>query len=138
MRPRPRRERRARGSDRRRDLELVRLRRAQHHARPRARRPMSLDEARRTRAEALLGHTFADPSLLAAALTHPNAAGQGGPDWQRLEFLGDSVLNVAVSEAIFLRHPEVPEGGLTKLRATMVSGPALTEVFVQRIAVTWR
>ncbi|MEZ5304905.1 MAG: ribonuclease III [Verrucomicrobiales bacterium] len=79
--------------------------------------------------EERLGHEFADPRLLQEALTHPSVAYEShGPrfDNQRLEFLGDAVLQLALTEELFRRFPEKDEGFLTKTRARLVSRAALT------------
>ncbi len=78
----------------------------------------------------LLGHTFADPAVLREALTHPsyrNEHPDEGRDNQRLEFLGDSVLGLAVSEALFQARPDAAEGTLTTVRARVVSEPVLAD-----------
>ncbi|MGB0589284.1 MAG: ribonuclease III [Myxococcota bacterium] len=83
-----------------------------------------------------LGYTFEDASLLHRALTHTsyvNELGGGeGPspalDNERLEFLGDAVLQLAVSEWLFERFPDVSEGALTQRRAAIVNADALAEV----------
>jgi len=71
-----------------------------------------------------VGHTFARPDLLRQALTHASFGHekrQHLPDNQRLEFLGDAVLQLAVTEELYRRFPELPEGRLTVLRATLVN-----------------
>jgi ribonuclease-3 len=71
-----------------------------------------------------LGHTFADQDLLRLALTHASFGHekrQRVPDNQRLEFLGDAVLQLAVTTELFRRFPEMPEGRLTVLRARLVN-----------------
>jgi ribonuclease-3 len=71
-----------------------------------------------------LGHTFADPELLRLALTHASFGHekrQRVPDNQRLEFLGDAVLQLAVTAELYRRFPELPEGRLTVLRARLVN-----------------
>ena len=68
---------------------------------------------------AALGHRFSDVGLLGLALTHPSAT-NGGADNQRLEFLGDAVLELCVSHEIYARHPGMREGELTQLRAALV------------------
>jgi ribonuclease-3 len=82
--------------------------------------------------EAALGYTFRDRDLLARALTHRshlNEPKRGGQDDnERLEFLGDAVLNLAVSEALIDRRPEATEGALSKWRARLVSEPTLARV----------
>lgn len=72
-----------------------------------------------------LGHTFSNPSLLAQALTHRSV---GVPHNERLEFLGDSVLNCAVAALIYARNPEMPEGQLSRMRANLVNQSALAEI----------
>jgi ribonuclease-3 len=90
--------------------------------------------------EAALGHRFARPELLVHALTHRSQAYElamemtGRPDEgeradnERLEFLGDAVLGVAVAEALFLSHPDWQEGELTRMRAQLVSRRHMAEV----------
>ena len=71
-----------------------------------------------------LGHSFADEDLLRQALTHASFGHekrQRLPDNQRLEFLGDAVLQLAVTAELFRRFPEWPEGRLTVLRARLVN-----------------
>lgn len=72
-----------------------------------------------------LGYVFSDASLCAAALTHRSA---GAKHNERLEFLGDSILNCAVARMLYDAHPRVDEGALSRLRASLVSGEALAEV----------
>ncbi len=68
-----------------------------------------------------LGYHFGDPKLLVTALTHPSYGGDHHvPHYQRLEFLGDAVLELAVSEYLFSELPEVDEGKLTRIRAALV------------------
>ncbi|MDR0897184.1 MAG: ribonuclease III [Oscillospiraceae bacterium] len=73
---------------------------------------------------AALGHRFKNQRLLSLALTHPSAGGAEG-DNQRLEFLGDAVLELCVSEALFARHAEWQEGDLTQMRAALVREESL-------------
>ena len=77
------------------------------------------------RLEAALGHGFGRPELLRQALTHRSF---GSPHNERLEFLGDSVLGVVVTETLYLTHPDLSEGRLAKLRAAVVNARALAEV----------
>ncbi len=75
---------------------------------------------------AALGHDFADPGLLLDALTHRSwCAENGGASNERLEFLGDAVLGLVIAERAFGGRPELPEGQLAKIRASVVSAPAL-------------
>lgn len=71
-----------------------------------------------------------DPALLDLALTHRSWAHENGglPTNERLEFLGDSVLGIVVTEYLYRAHPDVPEGQLAKMRAATVSEPALAAV----------
>lgn len=74
--------------------------------------------------ERALNYTFTKKSLLRLALTHPSL----GPHHnQRLEFLGDAVLEVCVSEKIYARHPEMQEGAMTQLRQKLVREEKLAE-----------
>jgi ribonuclease-3 len=70
------------------------------------------------------------PSLLERALTHRSFAYEHGglPTNERLEFLGDSVLGLVVTDSLFHRHPDLPEGQLAKLRAAVVNMRALADV----------
>ena len=71
-----------------------------------------------------------DVSLLLRALTHRSYAYENGglPNNERLEFLGDSVLGLVVTDTLYATHPELPEGQLAKLRAAVVNMRALAEV----------
>lgn len=71
-----------------------------------------------------------DGALLERAVTHRSYAYENGglPTNERLEFLGDSVLGLIVTEELFRRHPDLPEGQLAKLRAAVVNARALAEV----------
>jgi ribonuclease-3 len=79
---------------------------------------------------AALGVPDLDPGLLERALTHRSFAYENGglPTNERLEFLGDSVLGVVVTEALFRGHPDLSEGRLAKLRAAVVNARALADV----------
>ncbi|MEI2712603.1 MAG: ribonuclease III [Nocardioides sp.] len=74
-----------------------------------------------------------DPELLERALTHRSYAYENGgiPTNERLEFLGDSVLGVVVTETLYLTHEDLSEGQLAKLRAAVVNARALAEVAVR-------
>ncbi|HEX5961321.1 MAG TPA: ribonuclease III [Rhodanobacteraceae bacterium] len=71
-----------------------------------------------------LGYRFADEALLQLALTHRSA---GRPNNERLEFLGDALVNLVVAEMLFDTRPRASEGELSRLRAQLVSEPALAE-----------
>ena len=72
-----------------------------------------------------LGYECRDPALLEAALTHRSA---GGPHNERLEFLGDAVLNCVVAMLVFREFGAADEGELSRFRASLVSGEALEKV----------
>ena len=78
-----------------------------------------------TALEKAIGHSFRRPALLKQALTHPSL---GHNHNQRLEFLGDAVLELCVSEKIYDRHPEMHEGAMTQLRQKLVREEKLAEV----------
>ncbi len=77
-----------------------------------------------------LGAPDLDDDLLVLALTHRSFAYENGglPTNERLEFLGDSVLGLIVTERLYLRHPDLSEGRLAKLRAAVVNAHALAQV----------
>ena len=75
--------------------------------------------------ERLLGHAFRDPELARQALTHRS---HGTPHNERLEFLGDSLLNCAVATLLYERFPRLPEGDLSRLRAALVNQASLSSV----------
>ena len=79
---------------------------------------------------AQLGVPDLDAELLERALTHRSYAYENGglPTNERLEFLGDSVLGVVVTETLFRTHPDLSEGRLAKLRAAVVNARALADV----------
>ena len=72
-----------------------------------------------------IGHAFADPALLAQALTHRSAAPVHN---ERLEFLGDGVVNLVAAEALFQRWPKADEGVLTRARAELVREASLAAI----------
>ena len=73
----------------------------------------------------LLAHDFKNASLLAQALTHRS---HGSANNERLEFLGDSVLNCVIAHELYQRYPKLPEGDLSRLRAHLVKEPTLSEI----------
>jgi ribonuclease-3 len=75
--------------------------------------------------EKKIGYRFADINLLELALTHPSCDLNSG-DNQRLEFLGDAVLDLVVAETLYRHHPDWDEGALDHMRASLVNGSALT------------
>ncbi|RDB43232.1 ribonuclease III [Halomonas sp. DQ26W] len=72
-----------------------------------------------------IGHTFGDDALLELAMTHRSFGGQNN---ERLEFLGDSIVNFVIAEALFERFPQAREGQLSRLRARLVRGQTLAEL----------
>lgn len=70
-------------------------------------------------------HRFANPGLLDQALTHRSA---GAPHNERLEFLGDALVNLMVAEALYQRWPQADEGALTRARAELVRESALAPI----------
>ena len=82
--------------------------------------------------EEKLGYRFRDRGLLEHAMTHSSYAnehrGTGLTSNERLEFLGDSVLGVVVADYLFRKHPDMPEGELTRTRAALVCEGSLHEV----------
>ena len=75
-----------------------------------------------------IGYSFNEPSLLEAALSHtslPSSTGDAS-SFERMEFLGDSVLGLIVAEELFLKHPKYAEGKLSKLKSKIVSRKMLT------------
>ncbi|MEN9576523.1 MAG: hypothetical protein RL514_4378 [Verrucomicrobiota bacterium] len=80
--------------------------------------------------QARLGHSFRDPALLLLALTHPSISHESGTDQnhnQRLEYLGDAVLQLALTRELYDRYPQHDEGPLTKIRAQLVNQVSLAE-----------
>ncbi len=79
------------------------------------------------RLQQALGHTFSRPELLVQALTHRSYAALNN---ERLEFLGDSVLNCSVARVLYDAFPDLPEGSLSRLRANLVRQETLAEIAV--------
>ncbi len=81
--------------------------------------------------EKILSHRFKEVKLLCTALTHSSHANEQSDkvaDNERLEFLGDAVLEVTVSAELYQRFPDAPEGALTRMRARLVSEPTLARL----------
>lgn len=77
-----------------------------------------------------IGYTFKNEALLARALTHSSYANEvksSSGSYERLEFLGDSVLSLVIAEYIFKNYRDLPEGDLTRMRASVVCEAALCE-----------
>lgn len=85
------------------------------------------------RLEKRLGYTFSDRSYMETALTHSSYANERGgrASNERLEFLGDAVLGFCAAKEIFRLYPDMPEGGLTRLRAELVCEASLHQVAME-------
>lgn len=99
-------------------------------------RPLSSSSDRvspqiQARAEELLGHTFANPALLKESLTHASVADNRLNSNERMEFLGDAILDLIICEALYLRFPEYLEGELTKVKSAVVSRKTCAEVSIE-------
>ena len=82
--------------------------------------------------ETRIGYHFSDPSLLLTALTHASYTNEkGDPSYERLEFLGDAVLQIAVSRYLYQRFADIPEGVLTRYRQHLVCEPTLAKIAVE-------
>lgn len=77
------------------------------------------------RLRAALGYNFRRPEWLEEALTHRSASANNN---ERLEFLGDALLNLVVAEVLYHRHPKASEGELSRLRASLVKGETLAKL----------
>ena len=79
--------------------------------------------------EKIIGYSFRNKSLISEALTHSSYANEHRLNYmsnnERLEFLGDAVLEISISEYLYNRYPDEPEGYLTKMRASIVCEPTL-------------
>jgi ribonuclease-3 len=75
--------------------------------------------------ETAFGYAFAQPALCQMALTHRSV---GAEHNERLEFLGDSILNCSVARMLYDAHPDADEGALSRLRATLVNGETLAQI----------
>lgn len=77
-----------------------------------------------------LGYTFESPGLLRLALTHRSVSSEDPTrsDNERLEFLGDAVLQLVITDLLYESYPRLAEGQMAKVRAAVVSGPALAEI----------
>jgi ribonuclease-3 len=88
--------------------------------------------------EEIGGYRFRDPTVLATALTHSSYLHEHPDvemeDFERLEFLGDAVVDLVIGELLYQNHPEATEGELTAMRAQLVSGPPLSHL-AQRLGL---
>lgn len=81
--------------------------------------------------EALFSYRFDDKRLLEEALTHSSAKSERNPSNERMEFFGDAVLGLVVTEMLYHEFPEYPEGELTRLKSILVSRESLAEKAVE-------
>ena len=88
----------------------------------------TFDPAEREALEALTGHEFGNPGLLEQAITHRSAAGVGRHGYERLEFLGDRVLGMAVAWMVFRSFPDEAEGKLSMRLVELVRKETLADV----------
>ncbi|QFU76514.1 ribonuclease III [Halioglobus maricola] len=82
-------------------------------------------ELKAARLQRALGYEFADKALLELALTHRSA---GNRNNERLEFLGDSIVNHIIAETLYHKFPSASEGDMSRMRAALVKGDTLAEV----------
>mgnify|MGYP006133376079 FL=1 len=75
--------------------------------------------------ESILGHTFKNKALIKIALTHRSAKGENN---ERLEFLGDGILNFIVAELLYVRFQQLSEGDLSRLRSQLVKESTLCDI----------
>lgn len=87
--------------------------------------PLRTSDELKTWVEHSFGYVFSQPALCDAAMTHRSA---GADHNERLEFLGDSVLNCCVARLLYDAHGQADEGALSRLRATLVSGETLAQI----------
>lgn len=89
------------------------------------------EQEQKTRlAQQIVGYAFTQVDYLTAAITHPSAT-EGMPvmySYERLEFLGDSILGAIVAATVFEKFPDLDEGGLTRIKVALVSGSMLSDV----------
>ena len=92
--------------------------------------PQSAAAERIEHIERICNHTFANRELITAAITHPSAVEHlpVSASYERLEFLGDSILGAIVATDLFERFRDMDEGKLTRLKISLVSGKTLSRV----------
>ena len=92
--------------------------------------PCAADTERVRHIESICGHQFRNRDLVLAAITHPSAAERlpVSASYERLEFLGDSILGAIVATDLFERFGDMDEGELTRLKIALVSGKQLSAV----------
>lgn len=87
--------------------------------------------------EKILGYNFTNKKLISTALTHSsfaNESGKSGDNYERLEFLGDAILEFITSEYIFYKFKNLPEGKLTRIRASLVCEKTLN-IFAHKLKI---
>ncbi|MFT6332647.1 MAG: ribonuclease-3 [Lentimonas sp.] len=89
---------------------------------------MSLNQIKEFQSK--ISYHFKDESLLEEALTHPSVS-KKGKNYQRLEFLGDTVLSLIIAELLIKKYPDAQEGDLSKRRAKLVSGETLFQIALE-------
>ncbi len=92
---------------------------------------LSVNSEDRLRAETVLGYTFKNPSLLKEALTHSSIADNRLDSNERMEFLGDAVLDLIICEDLYRKFPQYNEGDLTKIKSAVVSRRTCAEVSME-------
>lgn len=87
-------------------------------------------EGKLKKAEEIIGREFYNKGVLQVALTHPSYTKHAKTtnNYERLEFLGDSILGAIIAEEVFGRYPDLEEGGLTRIKVSVVSGASLSKV----------
>src|SRR5580692_3206786 len=91
-------------------------------------RPPCVNTESRERAEKIIQYKFQRPELLKESLTHASVADSRLQSNERMEFLGDAVLDLIICEALYKRFPEYQEGDLTKIKSAVVSRRTCAEV----------
>ncbi|WKZ56636.1 MAG: ribonuclease III [Bdellovibrionota bacterium] len=99
---------------------------AEDEEQPPKRQPLRPDVA--TQLSKILGYEFKDLQWLERALTHRSLQSKSENDYERLEFLGDAVLDLAVAHLLLEKHPQAREGELSKMRAALVNTASLAEI----------
>ncbi len=94
--------------------------------------PTADDSELLDRAEEIVGHKFSDRSLLRTALTHPSVMSDASTEsdgvYERMEFLGDSILGFLIAQEAFERFPGMREGGMTRIRVALIAGSVQSAV----------
>src|ERR1700742_2735756 len=85
----------------------------------------------RERAEKIIQYQFKSPDLLKESLTHASVADHRLQSNERMEFLGDAVLDLIICEALYKKFPEYLEGDLTKIKSAVVSRRTCAEVSIE-------